>query len=309
MHTRLLEYMLRVAELGSINKAALDLNLSQPTLSRHIATLEKLMGTALFVRSQGGVSLTEAGKLLADRSRPLLRQFALLKDQVGEVASGQLSIGVPASWQRAFTSRFVGTMLQEHPNIKLRVHEGVSNILRDYLLAGVLDLCIMPFDPAPPAGYAQMPLVREPLIVLGQRSENFDSREPAPLSCVDGARLILPGRPNAITSQVEHMLKRKGMNFNIAIETDTLALCLDLARQGLGVTVVPASAVYDHDLADISWSPLRGLFLTWSLFESLARSHSHAVHEGRKLVHETVAMAVSQGTWHGVEVPGGARQS
>src|SRR5690606_30565541 len=231
------------------------------------------------------------------------------KDQVGEVASGQLSIGVPASWQRAFTSRFVGTMLREHPNIKLRVHEGVSNILRDYLLAGVLDLCIMPFDPAPPAGYAQMPLVREPLIVLGQRSENFDSREPAPLSCVDGARLILPGRPNAITSQVEHMLKRKGMNFNIAIETDTLALCLDLARQGLGVTVVPASAVYDHDLADISWSPLRGLFLTWSLFESLARSHSHAVHEGRKLVHETVAMAVSQGTWHGVEVPGSARQS
>src|SRR5690606_11412065 len=144
---------------------------------------------------------------------------------------------------------------------------GASIMAQHCWRAVVLVLCIMPLDPAPPAGYAQLPLVREPLIVLGQRSENFDSREPAPLSCVDGARLILPGRPNAITSQVEHMLKRKGMNFNIAIETDTLALCLDLARQGLGVTVVPASAVYDHDLADISWSPLRGLFLTWSLFE------------------------------------------
>ena len=305
MHTRLLEYMLRVAELGSINKAALDLNLSQPTLSRHIAALEKMMGTALFVRSQGGVSLTEAGKLLADRSRPLLRQFAMLKDQVGEMATGQLSIGAPTSWQRAFTSPFVGTLLNQHPEIKLRVHEGVSNILRDYLLAGVLDLCIIPFDPAPPTGYAQTPLVREPLIALGSSSEALSAGEPVPISRIDGAKLILPGRPNAITSQIEHMLKRKGMHFNIAIETDTLALCLDLAREGLGLTIVPASALYKHDMANISWSPVRGMYLTWSLFESLARSHSHAVHEGRKLVHSTVTQAIAAREWFGVEVPGG----
>ncbi|TFL13264.1 LysR family transcriptional regulator [Pusillimonas caeni] len=301
MHTRLLEYMLRVAELGSINKAALDLNLSQPTLSRHIAALEKLMGTALFVRTQGGVSLTEAGRLLADRARPLLRQFSMLKDQVGEMATGQLSIGVPTSWQKVFTSRFVGTLVKQHPEIKLRVHEGVSNILRDHLLAGVLDLCIIPFDPSPPTGYVQTPLVREPLIVLGNRAENLDPGEPTPISRVDGAKLILPGRPNAITSQIEHMLKRKGMHFNIAVETDTLALCLDLAREGLGLTIVPACALYEHGMSDISWSPLRGLYLTWSLFESLARSHSQAVHEGRRLVHSTVAEAVGQAAWHGVE--------
>lgn len=306
MHTRLLEYMLRVAELGSINKAALDLDLSQPTLSRHIAALEKIMGTALFVRSQGGVSLTEAGQLLADRSRPLLRQFAVLKDQVGEMASGQLSIGVPTSWQKAFTSRFIFTLVRQHPEIKLRIHEGVSNMLRDSLLAGVLDLCILPFDPSPPAGFAQTPLVREPLVLLGKQSENLSAAEPTPIARLDGAKLVLPGRPNAITSQIEHMLKRKGMRFNIAIETDTLALCLDLARAGLGLTIVPASALYDHNLADISWSPIKGHYLTWSLFESLARSHSQAVHEGRKLVHETVSEAIRQEAWHGVEVPAGA---
>ncbi len=301
MHTRLLEYMLRVAELGSINKAALDLNLSQPTLSRHIATLEKMMGTTLFVRTQGGVSLTEAGKLLADRARPLLRQFSMLKDQVGEMATGQLSIGVPTSWQKIFTSRFVGKLVTQHPEIKLRVHEGVSNILRDHLLAGVLDLCVIPFDPAPPTGYAQTPLVREPLIVLGSQAENLNPDEATPISRVDGAKLILPGRPNAITSQIEHMLKRKGMHFNIGVETDTLGLCLDLAREGLGLTIVPACALYEHGLSDISWSPLRGLYLTWSLFESLARSHSQAVHEGRRLVHATVAEAIARGSWHGVE--------
>ena len=301
MQTRLFEYMLRVAELGSINKAALDLNLSQPTLSRHIATLEKLMGAKLFVRTQGGVTLTEAGKLLADRSRPLLRQFSILKDQVGDKASGQLSVGFPTSWQKVFTSRFAATLVQQHSEIKLRIHEGVSNILRDHLLAGLLDLCVIPFDPSPPTGYVQTPLVREPLILLGNEAEKLDSSKPTPISRADGARLILPGRPNAITSQIEHMLKRQGMSFNLAVETDTLGLCLDLAREGLGLTIVPACALHEHALRDISWSPLRGLYLTWSLFESMARSHSQAVHQGRRLMRASLDDAVERGTWYGVE--------
>lgn len=301
MHTRLLEYMLRVAELGSINKAALNLNLSQPTLSRHIASLEQMMGTKLFVRTQGGVSLTAAGKLLADRARPLLRQFSMLKDQVGEMASGQLSIGMPTSWQKIFTSRFIGTLVNQHPEIRLRVHEGVSNVLRDHLLAGVLDLCVIPFEPAPPAGYTQTPLVREPLVLLGNSRENLDPGESTPLSRINGAKLILPGCPNAITSQIEHTLKRKGMHFNLAVETDTLGLCLDLAQEGLGLTIVPACALYQHGMSDISWSPLRGFYLTWSLFESLARSHSQAVHEGRRLVHSTLADAIDPAAWYGAE--------
>ncbi|MFA7625212.1 MAG: LysR family transcriptional regulator, partial [Pusillimonas sp.] len=92
MDSRVLECFLRVAELGSINRAAVDLNLSQPALSRQIAGLEHEMQVQLFIRSQGGVRLTEAGKLLSDRVRPLLRQFAVIKAQVGERAAGLLAI-------------------------------------------------------------------------------------------------------------------------------------------------------------------------------------------------------------------------
>ena len=122
MDSRLLEYFLRVAELGSINKASADLQLSQPALSRHIAALEHELGTRLFTRTQGGVVLTEGGKLLADRARPLLRQFAMVKEQVGEMAAGQLSIGIPPSWQHVFTSPFVERMVAEVPGVTLRVH-------------------------------------------------------------------------------------------------------------------------------------------------------------------------------------------
>lgn len=302
MESRLLEYMLRVAELGSINKAAADLNLSQPALSRHIAALEQEMGTKLFNRSQGGVQLTDSGRLLTDRARPLLRQFSILKEHVGELAAGQLSIGVPPAWHRVFTSPFVNSLVAQYPDIKLRIHEGVSHILRDHMVAGILDLCIIPFDTSPPEGFKQTALLREPLVLVGSAADNFRQEEPTPIARLDGVKLVLPGRPNPIRTQVEHMLTRKGMVFRVAVETDTLRLCLDLARQRIGLTVVPACALVDSSMSEaISWSPIRGLYLTWSLVENQARSHSQAVREGKRLAINTLQGTIEGHSWYGLE--------
>lgn len=302
MEPRLLEYMLRVAELGSINKAATDLQISQPALSRHIAALEREMGTKLFQRSQGGVTLTDSGKLLADKARPLLRQLSIIKEQVGEMAAGQLSIGIPPSWNQVFTTRYVTQLVKRHPEIKLRVHEGVSHILREQMLAGILDLCVIPFEFAPPTGFKQTPLAREPLVVVGGPNSGLNPENPVSLTKLDDAQLILPGRPNQLRIQVEHMLTRKGLRFNSVVETDTLSLCLQLAKEGLGLTVVPACAVSTSILnQSIHWSPIKRIYLTWSLFENQSRLHSHAAREGKKLLFETIQNAVETQNWYGLE--------
>jgi len=307
MESRILEYYLRVAELGSINKAAADLHLSQPALSRHVAALEHEMGTQLFTRTQGGVLLTESGKLLADRARPLLRQFAILKEQVSEMATGQVAIGIPTSWQYVFTSPLVERMVERFPGVALRVHEGVSNVLRDYMYAGLLDLCIVPFATTPATGYRQTALVREPLVLVGGEGSELKPEEPVPVSRLDGLKLVLPGRPNVLRAQVEHTLERKGMSFHSLVETDTLTLCMDLARRGVGYTVVPACAVHYRGFGHtVVWAPIRGMYMTWALCENQARSHSPAVREGRRLAFDTVAEAISLGEWFGVEPAGTA---
>ena len=307
MESRILEYYLRVAELGSINKAAADLHLSQPALSRHVAALEHEMGTQLFTRTQGGVLLTESGKLLADRARPLLRQFAILKQQVSEMATGQVAIGIPTSWQYVFTSPLVERMVERFPGVTLRVHEGVSNVLRDYMYAGLLDLCIVPFATTPATGYRQTALVREPLVLVGGEGSELKPEEPVPVSKLDGLKLVLPGRPNVLRAQVEHTLERKGMSFHSLVETDTLTLCMDLARRGVGYTVVPACAVHYRGFGHtVFWAPIRGMCMTWALCENQARSHSPAVREGRRLAFDTVAEAISLGEWFGVEPAGTA---
>ncbi len=301
MDSRLLDYFLRVVELGSINRAAGDLHLSQPSLSRHIAALEHEMGTQLFIRHQGGVTLTEAGRLLADRARPLLSQFALLKEQLGQT-QGPLAIGIPPSWHDVFTSNFIQRMLTERPEVNLRVHEGVSHVLRDHMLAGLLDLCIVPFTTTPALGYKQTSLVREPLILVGPAKAKLTPEETVPLKRLDGLPLVLPGRPNMIRMLTENSLSRLGMSFKIALQVDTLDLCLDVAERGLAYTVVPACTVAGlRARRRLSWAPIQRFFMTWALNENQARSHSPAVAEGRARVFSTLQAALSAGNWLGAE--------
>lgn len=294
MDFRLLELFLRVAEAGSINRAAAALNLSQPALSRHVAVLEHQMAAQLLVRGRGGVRLTEAGELLCDRARPLLRQFTILKEQVGERAAGQLSVGTPPAWQRSFTAPFAAAVAARHPGVRLRIFEGVSGVLREYVAAGLLDLAILPFDPAPPSGYAQTPLSREPLALVGDAGAGLRAEEPVGLTRLEGRGLVLPGPPNVLRQIVEGALRRDGIRFRVVVEADTLGVCLELARRSIGLTVVPVSSLHQHALGDtISWAPMPDQAVAWALLENEARGHSQAVRQGRKLVLDTVRDHVS----------------
>jgi LysR family nitrogen assimilation transcriptional regulator len=299
MDSKSIELFLRVVEFGSINKAAGDLNISQPSLSRIISSLEHEMGTALFTRTQGGVQMTDAGQLLADRARPLLLQFALLKEQLGET-SGKVAVGIPPSWQEVFTSEFIKRIMIDTPGVKLRIHEGVSHVLREHMIAGLLDLCIIPFASSPLNGYTQTNLVTEPLVLVGHTSENLRQEEPIPLSNLNDIKLVLPGKPNSIRQLIEHSLQRKSLKFNLAMQVDTLALCMNVACQNLAYTVVPACAVVNlKNNSLISWSPIQGLYLTWALFENDSRSHSPAVKECKRALIETLKHSLFSGEWTG----------
>ena len=301
MDSRSIEYFLRVVEFGSINKAAGDLNISQPSLSRIVSALEQEMGTQLFTRNQGGVQLTDTGRLLADRARPLLAQFDLLKEQLGET-SGQVAIGIPPSWQGVFTGGFIRRILTGAPGVMLRIHEGVSHVLREHMQAGLLDLCIVPFASSPLTGYTQTNLVREPLVLVGHPSSALDWSRPVSMASLDGLKLVLPGKPNALRQLIEHSLQRQGWRFKLAMQVDTLALCLNVASQNLAHTVVPACAVSGLDAGqDICWAPVKGLYMTWALFENEARTHSSAVKECRRLLLEELQTSLASSQWLGAE--------
>ena len=303
MDTRLIEYFLRVAELGSINKAATDLRLSQPALSRHIALLEHQLRAKLFTRTQGGVRLTESGTLLLERALPMLRELASLVEQVGDRAAGQISIGIAPSWRNLFTSNFVARLIAEFPAVRLRLHEGVSHELREMMHSGMLDLAIVPFEGSPPRGYVHTPLVREPLVLVGASDAGLQPDKPVPLSRLQNRKLALAGKQNVIRSSIENAMARQRLEFTLLFELDAMHLSMDLARQGVADTVTPCCAVSGnaHWEELISWSPIRGAYLTWALCENTARSHSPAVAEGHRIVLDMVDEIICSKVWRGAK--------
>lgn len=302
MDTKVLEYFLRVVELGSINRAAPTLRLTQPALSRHIGALEHEMGTSLFVRTQSGVQLTDAGTLLSERVRPLLRQIASMKEQVGERAAGQLAIGTPPSWQGLFTFPFVRELVLDHPGVRLRVHEGLSNVLHDAMAAGLLDLAIVPLSQAPVRGYSQTAIIREPIVVVGNVADGLEPGCPVPVGTLEDRLLVLPERPNVLRMQLERAMQDEGLKLRVAVESDTLSICMEMAAQGAGWTVVPISSLHGAFWnGATSHAPLEGQSIAWALWDNEARSHSSAVKEGRRLALALIESVLATGSWTGAE--------
>lgn len=266
--------------------------------------LEHELRTKLFIRKQGGGQLTDAGNLLRERARPILRQLTNLIEQVGDRAGGQLSVGVPPSWQYLFRSHFVEKLIDRYPSIALRVHEGASRVLREDMHAGMLDLANVRFEAASPNGYVNTRLVREPLVLVSHKDAQLFPEKSVPLSRLDKLKLALPGKPNVIRGHIENSLARKGLGFNNAFEVDAVTLSMDLARKSLSATVTPCCAVSGNPYLEdsVSWSPIRGMFITWALCENTARSHSPAVGEGRRLISQIVGEAVQGGKWIGADL-------
>ncbi|MBV8744772.1 MAG: LysR family transcriptional regulator [Xanthobacteraceae bacterium] len=304
MEARLLEYFLRVVELGSINRAAAELNLSQPSLSRWLSLLEREIGSALLIRTRQGIRTTDAGQVLVERVQPVLRQLHLLRDEIGKKATAQVTLGMPVSMQRVVTAPFAEEILRNQPHISLRVYEGINNAIRRWMEEGLLDAGIMVLTERAPRTFSAFPLATEQLMLVGDCNARLRLDTPVTLSRLDAADLILPGRPNAIRAQIENAIRRAGYAYRCRFEAETVALCLELTRRGLGYTVTPSCALDNRVFQDedLTAAPIRNLTVTWALHINRAREHSVAVRALTTALRNFVVATISARKWRFAQV-------
>ncbi|MEM5518784.1 LysR family transcriptional regulator [Henriciella sp. AS95] len=115
---------LRVADTGSFSKAALDLGIGQPTVSRRVQDLETQLGADLFLRTTRALSLTEAGEKFYDRARSILEDFEEAEAEVRGLkndAVGQLRISVPHSLSRVVIAPALTSFMKRYPDLTLDV--------------------------------------------------------------------------------------------------------------------------------------------------------------------------------------------
>jgi DNA-binding transcriptional LysR family regulator len=117
-----LQLFVRVVETGSFSRAADDLGLTQPTVTKHVSELERRLGVRLLNRNSRGVGMTEIGALYFERCKLVLREFeateTIVSERRGDLV-GSLRIGVSMAFGRSVIAPFIFEFLRLHPELKI----------------------------------------------------------------------------------------------------------------------------------------------------------------------------------------------
>lgn len=242
---RRLRYFVAVAEELHFGRAAQRLNLSQPPLSVQIRTLERDIGTPLLIRSQRRVSLTEAGRVLLDEARRLIRQAdaALLHTRRaarGEI--GQLAIGFVSTADYSILPPLVRRFRLTRPEVALTLRELTGDRQQALLLAGELDLGLS-IAPSRMRGLTTRPVLREPLIAALPATHRL-ARTPRRIGArhlADEGFILFPRElaPSLYDLSIA-VCQRAQFTPRLAQEAVQMQTILGLVAAGLGVALVPA---------------------------------------------------------------------
>lgn len=145
MELRHLRYFAAVAAHGSFSRAANNLHLTQPALSRQVKDLEEELGVPLFVRGTNSVTLTEAGEIFYEEARDLLARADQAIQRVrGEAKSEVLRVGYGPSLTSGIMPKALERFQAAVPRVRIELEDLAPKELADKVGAGLLDLVIAP---------------------------------------------------------------------------------------------------------------------------------------------------------------------
>ena len=234
-----------VAELGSLSKAADRLRAAQPALSRHIKLLEHELRVELFVRNGRGMLLTSAGRILLDRTTGLVRQIEQVRDDLQSASgkpSGGVILGLVPTVSAVFSGRFARRVITEFPDVSLRIVESYGGHLVEWLHRGEMDLAIT-YGPAVDLHLTVQSIGSEDIAVVGPPGSGLARKKQVDLKWLVKQNLIVPSISHGLRALLEKAVARERLALNPIIEADSYRAQISLMEEGLGYTLLPASAI------------------------------------------------------------------
>ena len=146
MEIRTLRYFLAVAREENMSRAAEQLHVTQPTLSKALKALEEELGKKLFTRHSFSIALTEEGVLLRDRAEDLVSMADKIEQEflsLDDITGGDLYFGLAESYQIRYLAREIRQMKKAYPNLRYHITSGDTEQVTEKLDKGLLDFAVI----------------------------------------------------------------------------------------------------------------------------------------------------------------------
>ncbi|HKA67781.1 MAG TPA: LysR substrate-binding domain-containing protein [Actinomycetes bacterium] len=254
MELRQLSYFVAVAEEAHFTRAAQRVSVAQPAVSAQIRRLERELGETLFHRDQRAVRLTVAGAALLPHAQAALAAAQRGRDTIASLRGllhGALRIGVvrPVDHRLAET---LGEFHRTHPAIDITLTELHNEPAVQALSSGDLDAALVGFHDQPLPPQISMRIVAaEPLVLAANRGHLLARRAVIAVDQLRDQPIITLTHGSGLRTVLDNACRGAGFTPRIVAETGELASLVELTTEGLGVAVLPRSAVSEADLAII----------------------------------------------------------
>jgi DNA-binding transcriptional LysR family regulator len=257
-----------VVEAGSVSRAARELHLTQPAVTRRVQRLEQAVGAELIDRRKRPFALTDIGQAALERCRRLVST----RDELKALAQGGLSptrecrIGVAHALTELALMEPIEELRDTFPSVVLRLYTGWSPDLVERVRSGALDAAVvlLPEGESLPSGTDGAVLASEELVVIAPRrwrSRALTMRELADIGW------ILNPEGCAVRAWLQRLLARGGVPLRVGVEAYNYELQMSLVARARGVGLVPTRLLArSSSRKELSALRVRGLEFPMSIW-------------------------------------------
>lgn len=279
---RALRYFLAVAEAGSYSEAALQLDVSQPAVSRQLMLLQRAMKTRLFRREGRRYALSEGGSALYRQARRIMDEVDVLEDIVigaDKQPGGRLSVGVPAAVGENVMPAVMASYRAKYPKVAVHLLQSDSTTLANLTVTGKIDVALVYGKPALPElemrrlADLEMGLVAPTGKLATRLSPLLQGDKSLSLAQAVGLPLILPGQGGELRRLIDRAADGQRVTCNVVMEVDGVNLAKALVAAGLGCMVLAYSGVAaEVARGSLQFLPIVRPHVSWTLSIALRRS-------------------------------------
>jgi LysR family nitrogen assimilation transcriptional regulator len=305
MDLRDFQYFISIAETGSFSKAALAHNIAQSALSRRIRELEIDLGVTLFYRNGRGVVVTELGETLLTRARRVLAEVAQIRADLTAsrtTVQGVVTLGVPPSVGLVLLAPLLSQIRADFPGIQMRVLEGFSGHVAEWLASGRVDLAVLYKVRAGAFPDAEHLLFEDMYLVSARHAPPLGQGATVALGDLVGEDLALPGAPHGLRILVDEACARAQVTLSVAMELETLPTIRGLVASGTIRTILPVTAVQaELDSGELVAQKITGPVISRELILAHApqRANAPATRAVVQLIRDHIARLLDSGAWLG----------